>query len=401
MEARGWLVPPPVFKIGAGQFRCLGQVRFLCASAIFGMGLAGAAGCSEPVDQASQCLGKSLERPMLVLESDRGSSSALGFLDTDGCFTETADVSLGTDPSLSFSRGRAFVCARDQGVVLEVDAASRSITNVFVAYTEGEAAPNPHDVAVDADGKLWIARFNSPSAGIVMPDGSWGGEVDLSALGGTDGIPDMESIVSVGDFIYIALERLNADHKAEGPGLLAEVPSSSPPFTVASTLEMGAAQNPFGRLIPAPWDATTIAAAAPGEIDTVNDANTNGIVFISLELAEAGLSISEASLGGSPLEIALAGPSEAYAIIGGPVPGVNPTSVVAWDPQTNTVTRTLAGPTDGFVFAGLAVNGPYVVVGDHTFGAPRIRFFDRASGTEAFSITPKLLPPIGLLALDP
>jgi hypothetical protein len=35
VEALGWLVPPPVFKIGAGQFRCLGQVRFLCASVGF------------------------------------------------------------------------------------------------------------------------------------------------------------------------------------------------------------------------------------------------------------------------------------------------------------------------------------------------------------------------------
>jgi hypothetical protein len=35
-EARGRLVPSPVFKIGAGQFRCLGQVRFLCASDLSG-----------------------------------------------------------------------------------------------------------------------------------------------------------------------------------------------------------------------------------------------------------------------------------------------------------------------------------------------------------------------------
>jgi hypothetical protein len=34
-EARGRLAPPPVFKIGAGPLRGLGQVRFLCASAIF------------------------------------------------------------------------------------------------------------------------------------------------------------------------------------------------------------------------------------------------------------------------------------------------------------------------------------------------------------------------------
>jgi hypothetical protein len=361
-----------------------------------------ALGCSEPVDQAAQCLGKPLERPMLVLESDRSSSSALGFLDVDGCFTETADVSLGADPSLSISRGRAFVCARDQGLVLEVDAATKSITNVFVTYTEGEEPPNPHDVAVDSNGKLWIARFNSPSVGVVMPDGSWGGSVDLAALGGADGIPDMEAITAAGDHIYVALERLNSDHKAEGPGLLAVIPALSPPFAVESSIEIGG-QNPFGRLVPAPWDATgsTVAAAAPGEIDAINTANTDGVVLLSLGSAEANLAITEANLGGSPLEIALAGPAEAYAIVGGPVPGVNPTSVIAWNPETGSITRTLAGPAEGFVHAGLAVNGPYVIVGDHTFGAPRIRFFDRASGHEAFSITPKLLPPIALLTLEP
>lgn len=363
--------------------------------------LATVGGCSEPVDEAKQCLGQPLDRPMLVLESDRSSSSALGFLEADGCFTETADVSLGADPSLSLSRGRAFVCARDQGLVLEVDHKNKSITNVFVTYTEGEEPPNPHDVAVDPDGRLWIARFNSPSAGVVMPDGAWGGSVDLSALAGADGIPDMEAITSAGDRIFIALERLNADYKAEGPGLIAIVPTSSP-FMVETSIDISA-QNPFGRLVPAPWDPTgsTVAATAPGEIDTLNDPNTNGVVVISLESGQTELAISEAELGGSPLEIALASPSEAYAIVGGPIPGVNPTSVVAFDPSTHKVTRTLTGPADGFVHAGLAVNGPYLVVGDQTFGAPRIRFFDRASGEEALAITPKLLPPIALLTLEP
>ena len=364
------------------------------------IGGAAAAGCSEPVDQAEQCLGQPLERPMLVIESDRSSSSALGFLDTGGCFTEIADVSLGADPSLSQSRGRAFVCARDQGLVLEVEAATRSITNVFVAYTEAEEPPNPHDVAVDSSGRLWVARFNSPSVGIVMPDGSWGGSADLSMLGGADGIPDMEAITASGDHIYVALERLNADYKAEGPGLLAAIPASTPPFAVESSFDMGA-QNPFGRLVPAPWDASIVAAAAPGEIDATSDGTTNGVVLLSLQSGEADLAISEAELGGSPIEIALASPSEAYAIVSGPVPGVNPTSVVAWNPETHKVTRTLAGPAEGFVHAGIAVNGPFVVVGDHTPGAPRIRFFDRASGAEAISITPKLLPPIGLLTLEP
>jgi hypothetical protein len=373
-------------------------LRFAVSAAFAAAVVLVGAGCSEPVDQAVQCLGQPLERPMLVLESDRSSSTALGFLDADGCFTEAADVSLGADPSLSYSRGRAFVCARDQGVILEVDAATNSIPNVFVTYTEGEEPPNPHDVAVDSSGRLWIARFKSPSVGVLMPDGSWGGSVDLSALGGADGIPDMEAITAAGDHIHVALERLNADYKAEGPGLLATI--SAPSFAVEGSLDLGA-QNPFGRLIPAPWDPATVAAAAPGEIDAVTGGTTDGIVIISLESGEAELAISEADLGGSPIEVALAGPSEAYAILSGPVPDVNPTSVVAFNPETKKITRTLAGPADSFVHAGLAVNGPFVVVGDHTFGAPRIRFFDRSSGAEAFSITPRLLPPIGLLALEP
>ena len=164
-----------------------------------------------------------------------------------------------------------------------------------------------------------------------------------------------------------------------------------------------AAENPFGRMARVASDPSggTIAIAAPGAIDTVEDANTNGVEIITLETGARELAISEDALGGSPIEVVVAGPSEAYAIVAGPVPGINPTSVVAFDPSQHVVTRTFAGPADGFVHSGLALNGPYLVVGDRTFGAPAIRFFERASGKEAFSIAPKLLPPIGALTLDP
>jgi len=48
-----------------------------------------------------------------------------------------------------------------------------------------------------------------------------GGSVDLSALGGADGVPDIEAVVAVGEQVYIALERLDMNYKPEGPGLIA------------------------------------------------------------------------------------------------------------------------------------------------------------------------------------
>jgi hypothetical protein len=373
--------------------------RILAAMAI--LIAAAAAGCTEAKDHAQQCSGRALERPMLVLESDRSSASALARIGTDGCLTETADITLGADPSIAYSRERPFVVARDRGVIHEIDPGAGTITAVFVAYTEGEEPSNPHDVAVDGEGRLWIARYNMSSVAIVEPDGSWGGSVDLSALGGADGIPDMEAITIVGDKAFVALERLDADHKAEGPGVIAAI-STAPPREVVGSIEL-TGRNPFGRMTPAPWDASgaTVAAAAPGYINAISDTDTNGVEIISLDLMTSELVISEADLGGDPMEVILAGPSEGYAIVAGPVPDVNPTSIVAFDPKTRTVTRTLAGPAGGFVHAGLALNGPYLVVGDHTFGAPAIRFFDRTTGEEAFSMTPSLLPPVALLTLEP
>src|SRR3712207_1646857 len=80
-----------------------------------------AAGCTEPSATSQTCAGIPLAHPMIVLESDRSTSSAIGKIDTSGCFRETADVSLGADPALSLSAGRPFVNVRDEGLVLEID----------------------------------------------------------------------------------------------------------------------------------------------------------------------------------------------------------------------------------------------------------------------------------------
>lgn len=340
---------------------------------------------------------------MIVLESDRSSSSAIGRIDLEGCMEETADVALGSDPALSFSRGRPFVSARDLGVVLELSRETGAITRSIAVFQEGEPQPNPWDVAVDAAGRLWVARYNLASAAVIEADGSWAGAVDMGPLSDDDGIPEMSAAVAYGDRVFIAVERLRSSGEdgwtpaAEGAIAVASI---NPPFALGEPIEL-TGKNPFGRLVPSLVDpfGSSVSAATPGDFDAIDEGS--GVELIHLDSGEHRVVISEAALKGSPTEAIIAGPSEGYAIVAGPEQGTNPTSVVRFDPTSGEVTRTLAGPAGAFVHTGLAVNGPYVVVGDRTYGAPAIHFFDRETGERAASLTPQVLAPVSIIALDP
>jgi hypothetical protein len=366
---------------------------------------AGTTACTEPRTHARGCpdVPLALHHAMIVLESDRSSTSAIGRIDLDGCLEETADVTLGGDPSLSLSRGRPFVSVRDQGIVLELNPETAAITRSIPVFQQGEPQPNPWDVAVDAAGRIWVARYNLASAAVIEPDGSWAGTVDLGPLSDDDGIPEMGAAAAFGDRVFIAIERLRAtgeDGWAPAAAGAIAVASTEPPFALSEPIEL-TGKNPFGRLVPSLSDPTgsSVTSATPGDFDAIDDGS--GVELIDLDTGDHRVLVSEAALGGSVTEAIIAGPSEGYAIVAGPEKGTNPTSVVRFDPTSGKVTRTLAGPAGAFVHTGLTVNGPYVVVGDRTYGAPGIHFFDRETGERAASLTPQVLAPVSIISLEP
>ena len=134
----------------------------------------GACSTSEPGDS---CGHVELEQPLLILEGDLRSASALGVLGTDGCFIEEPAVELGRDPALADAHGRAFVASRDRGQIAEVfveerDSRSRPrLGPAIAAATPLETSPNPWDVDVDTAGRLWIARYDLASLGVVEDGG--------------------------------------------------------------------------------------------------------------------------------------------------------------------------------------------------------------------------------------
>jgi len=70
---------------------------------------------------------------------------------------------------------------------------------------------NPHAVAL-IDGELFVSLYEEAHLGIFDPtDGTALGSVDLSAYGGSDGIPEASTMVVVNGDLYVALERLNRD----------------------------------------------------------------------------------------------------------------------------------------------------------------------------------------------
>jgi hypothetical protein len=383
-------------------------------TARYGLVLAALAawGCTEPAGTSLVCGDVAPERPLLVLGSDFVASS-LGRLGADGCLTEIPDFALGGDASLSMGNAGPFVSVRVEGVVHSVDPEALSLTRAWVSYGEDEkkfAMPcgeagmlsNPHDADQDAAGRLWVARYDQPSIGIVEPDGSFGGAVDLSSFADADGLPEIEAIRVVGDRVYAAVERIDRCAKlaVAGPGRIAVIDAST--RAVTGAIELGG-DNPFGRMVPAPWDASggTVAIALPGSFYALDDGDAAAIVDLTSGAVQGFA--QESSLGGSIAEIAPAAPDEAYAIVAG-TDQANPTRLVRLDPTTGQVIATLADSRDdlaggGYCHVGLAIVGPHVLVGSKPPCAPAIHAFDRDTGRKVGSVQPERLPPSALLPL--
>lgn len=361
-------------------------------------------GCGEPEAAATRCGNLALERPLLVLEGDERSASALGRLGSDGCFEEVADVALGVDASMANAGGRPFVCNRTSGDCFAIHRDRLALDGTFPTYeSAGDRSVNPHDVAVDDAGKLWIARYDRASLAVLTPQGAFDGEVDLSAFAGADGVPEMEALVAFDGKLFVALERLDELRQPTEPGLIALVDAKTRDV-VGSIALLG--DNPFGPMTPVLSDASrsTVSLTTPGRFDDATCAGC-GVELIDLASRTTRQVLREADVGGSISRAILVSATEGYAIAAGPEEGINPTWVLRFDPSTGATTSILAdtrarGEDErGYYHWGLAINGPYVLVGDRTPGKARIRAFLRDTGEEVGAVPVSLYPPVDLLVL--
>lgn len=298
---------------------------------------------------------------VVVAGSDYGSSLICG---APGCVEgpDTSGVDLGVDPALAESRGRVFFLARDLDTVFEVDArcgipVAKASVN---AAARGATTANPHDVAVAPDGTLFVTLYNAARIAIVK-DGVLESTIDLSSYD-ADGNPQVDAIrivdVDGAPKAFVTLERLDDTDKlrSKQPSQMLKIDVAS--RTVEGVFEL-AGRNPFN--VMAERDGR-LFLAEPGNFDDAAEPLA-GIERFDTRTSETKLLVSEPVLGGSVSEVAI-GERCGAAIVAGPQPNVNPTSLVTFDPETGAVIGVALGPTPGYDLQGLAWKGRTLYVGD-------------------------------------
>jgi hypothetical protein len=323
---------------------------------------------------------------VLVAASDSTSSEVCGAPNHCELSTATTGVNLGTDPQLAMSSERTFFINRvgpPSDLIFELDAKCGTPISQLSVHEDGRGSVNPHDLAVAPDGSLFVTLYDVPRV-VILKDGKLDGRIDLSSFD-QDGNPQAESIriVPVGGVpkAFVTLERLDdADHllsKQESWMLRIDVATRQ----VEDHIVL-AGRNPFNSMAE---HAGGLFLAVPGNFD-VADEPLAGIERFDTATSTTRLLVSEHDLGGSVAEIAVTDGC-GVAIVAGPKPTVNPTSVVTFDPVSGKVlsgpASPVLGPTPGYDLQALTWRGDSLYVGDRRRGSGGypVHVFEREPGT--------------------
>lgn len=319
------------------------------------MGFASA--CSpEPSERAhpSTCA-----RDAVVAMSDY-SSSAAGAVSRDGGVELVFGADLGKDPMLTRARGRTFFLARDLDTIVELHSSCGTPVAKTRAHDETRiAASNPQDVALTRAGAMWIPLYDA--AAILVTEGSSQARIDLSAWD-VDGNPQASalSIVEIDgrEKAFVALEKLDPDFRSRRPSTLLRIDVET--RTVEASFDL-LGRNPFGLMRE---DNGHLYWAAPGNFDDAEEEQA-GVEMLQPSTGERRMVISERTLGGSVVEVAMANGCGA-AIIADPS-AKNRTSLVTFDVGTGglVVTKDVSPlRTEDFDLRGLAWDRDILMVGD-------------------------------------
>lgn len=287
----------------------------------------------------------------VVLGSDYGSSE-VGGASLDGKTQMKGSVDLGADPVLAKSAGRDFLIARDTGAIFELDPRCGVGINRFSA-NDTDVRPNPQDLAVAADGSLWVPRYNAPL--LVLPKDGPSVRIDLSMLD-DDGNPEASGIVIQGTRAFVALERLETmqAYKSVRPSMIGVFDTTSRALVQTVTLQ---GRNPTQGSLAV--DGTTIWLADSGNFDLLE--RDAGFEKFDTTTLQSSLVLTEPMLGGNALAIAASGGCGVALLAD--TTAKNATSLVVLDLLGRRITMRLL-QTDGFDLEGLWLTDQWLVAGD-------------------------------------
>lgn len=296
-------------------------------------------------------------------------------------------VDLGKDPMLATSNGRAFFVARDNDEVIEVDPAT-AVPFARTTVLVDDRHTNPHDVAAAKDGTLFVPLYNAARVAIVKDGKVEPTMIDLGPYDG-DGNPEADAIriveVAGVEKAFVTLERLTY----QGNALVSRQPSQMLRIDVATRAVEAAidlvGRNPFN---PMSFAGDALFMAEPGNFDAAKEDGA-GIERFDVTTSTSRLVVSEKELEGSVAEVSVDGECGA-AIVAGPQPTVNPTSVITFHARDGKPSGAVLGPTPGYDLQGLAWRDRLLYVGDRR--EHRVHVFERDAASCDVRSTGRIIP---------
>jgi len=249
------------------------------------------------------------------------------------------------------------------------------------------AGSDPHDIVVLSPTKAYVARYNATDIWIVDPStGLQTGAISLAGLNDVDGLPEIDLMVRVGDYVYVTVQRLDRNnfYIPVGTSYVALIDVNTDtlvdtdggtggvqPITLTGT-------NPFSEIKLQPYlgrlyvSCVAFFGLLDGGLEYINPVTnqSEGIVF------------TESAAGGDINDVVIVSPDKGYAII---ATTSFHTHLISFNPQTGVKTGTLYAPAD-YVLNDieLSPNGE-LFLADRTVTNPGIRIYDIDTDTEITS----------------
>ena len=345
------------------------------------------------------CSGLFAQSGLFVLTSDYATGS-LSYLEPGTTVTQMDLLTIHSDAAGRYYDGRLYVVNRlgqDNVIVLDQ-------TNLFkplIQFSTGNGS-NPHDIAIVDRNKAYVSRYASSSLLVVDPEnGTILGEIDLSRFADDDGKPEMAQMILVGQYLYVACQRLDTNGLFDpvGPSLLVVIDVDSDEIVDMDANAVGSQAIELKGTNPASISlrGNNLYVAITGKFDELD----GGIEVVNTITSESsGILISETELGGDVTWFSMATDSKGFAVVSDPN---YKNFVKPVDVAQGIVEESLSGHSGGYI-PSLSVDGGRLIIPDRgTFEDPE------ASGLNFYSVdTHKFiegpisvgLPPAHVVVMD-
>lgn len=309
---------------------------------------------------------------------------------------QSCDVSSpASDASLRFHDGRLYVVNRFGGDNVQVVNPATYATTLQFSVGNGS---NPHDIAFASATKAYVTRYESADLWIVNPQtGAHTGTISLAAYADADGKPEMDRLMMVGPLLFVSIQRIDrpGGYLPDDTAYVAVVDTRADtlvdcdpalPGRQAIRLQL---TNPVTAFQFDPATSRLLIgcagnyAALDGGIEWVDPVN----------LASAGVAITEAALGGDVSDVAWKDAQKSYAIVADLAAN---TSLVRWRASDGTLLGTLWAP-GGYSLSDAELNDRGELwVCRNSFSGSALRVYSVATDTPAGGDLHCTLPPVAV-----